>query len=277
MGLISLLLKTTYSVPAYFFLHTDWLTFAKKNLGSDLHMVNRIRRILRAFYRQYNYLFVLNRDQQSWLSGKEIGIESARIFKTAHWVDEKFAPKRAAPQKIFKTQKNEKILLFVGRVSREKGVMDLPFLYEAVKREIPEVRLAVVGSGPAELELKEKIADLIHIPWVEHERLPEIYSSADLLLLPSTFDTFGLVILEALSCGLPVAAYNIMGPGEIIENGVSGYLAKSKRALVGMIVKHLAGDAAKSLRMRRKAVKRAQKYHRDNIMKLLLRDLDLLQ
>jgi glycosyltransferase involved in cell wall biosynthesis len=237
-------------------------------------MVNRIRRILRVFYRQFDFLFVLNNDQQKWLSGKEIGIESSRVLKTAHWVDEKFKPVNPRPEKIFKTTKNEKILLFVGRVSKEKGVMDLPYIYDIVKKEIPDLRLVIVGSGPAENEIKEKIPDLIHIPWVEHDKLPEIYSSADLLVLPSTFDTFGLVILEALSCGLPVAAYDIMGPGEIIENGKSGYLAKNKKLLTEGIITHYKNTKG-NIQMRKKAVERSKKYHKDVIMKDMLKFLDL--
>ncbi|MDH4262166.1 MAG: glycosyltransferase [Spirochaetia bacterium] len=274
MGLISMALKNAFSVPAYFFLHTDWLTFAQINIESDIHMVNRFRRLLRVFYRQYDYLFVLNNDQQKWLSGKDIGIESSRIFKTAHWVDAKFIPKTFKPEEVFGTEKNEKILLFVGRVSKEKGVMDLPYIYEIVKKEISQVRLVVVGSGPAEFELKEKIPDLIHIPWIDHDKLPQIYSSADLLVLPSTFDTFGLVVLEALGCGLPVAAYDIMGPGEIIESGKSGYLAKNKKLLSEMVVKHFT-NINKIKQMRKNALERSKQYHKDNILKELLKNLDL--
>ncbi|MDH4199633.1 MAG: glycosyltransferase [Spirochaetia bacterium] len=274
MGLLSMLLQNAYSVPSYFFLHTDWLTFAKKNLASDIHLINRIRRILRAFYRQFDYVFVLNGDQQKWLSGKEIGMDASRVFKTAHWVDEKFSPRPFNPSRIFDVAHNENVLLYVGRISKEKGVMDLPLIYESVKKEIPEVRLVAVGSGPAEAELTKEIPDMIHIPWVEHDKLPDMYSSADLLILPSSFDTFGLVVLEALSCGLPVAAYDIMGPGEIIEHGKSGYLAKNKKSLSEMIIGHFSSPS-KISRMRKKAIERAKNYHTDKIIKKFMKDIDL--
>lgn len=275
IGLFSLILKRAFSVPAYFYLHTDWLTFSKKNLSSDVHMVNRIRRILRVLYRQFDYLFVLNGDQRKWLSGKEMGIDETRIFTTAHWVDPVFKPKKDSRKQLFKASEKDKILLFVGRVSKEKGIMDLAFIYDNVKKSTDNVKLVVVGSGPAEKEIKEAIPDLIHIPWMDHDKLPDIYSSADLLVLPSNFDTFGLVVLEALSCGLPVAAYNIMGPGEIIENEKSGYLAKNKRALSEKITQYLQ-TPAKWKRMKKNAWERSKKYQKKNIMDLMIKNLSLI-
>lgn len=64
MGLISLFLKKAYSVPAYFFVHTDWMMFARQVLNFDHHNRSRLRRILRAYYRGFDGLFVLNTDQR---------------------------------------------------------------------------------------------------------------------------------------------------------------------------------------------------------------------
>jgi glycosyltransferase involved in cell wall biosynthesis len=274
MSLISILLKKAFCIPAWFFLHTDWLSFARKNLGSDTHMENRFRRILRALYRQFDNIFVLNGDQEKWLSGKEMGIDKNHIFKTAHWADEIFKVQKPQPESILGTNKNEKVLLYVGRISHEKGVMDLPYIYNGVKKNFPGLRLVAVGSGPAESELKEKIPDLIHIPWVDHKKLPAIYSSSDLMILPSTFDTFGMVVIEAMSCGLPVAAYDIMGPGEIIENGISGHLAKNKKGLTEMVINHFK-NAKDMEQMRRNALTRAGKYQKDLIVKQMMKDLDI--
>jgi hypothetical protein len=77
MGLISIFLKKAYSVPAYFFVHTDWITFAKDTLNFSDPAMNRLRRILRGFYRSYDGVLVLNKEQRSgsagliWSSGKQ--------------------------------------------------------------------------------------------------------------------------------------------------------------------------------------------------------------
>ncbi|HEY1406327.1 MAG TPA: glycosyltransferase, partial [Spirochaetota bacterium] len=67
MGMAALYLKHAFTVPAHFYLHTDWMTFARTVLGIDHHGRSRLRRILRAFYRQFDSLLVLNSDQRAWL------------------------------------------------------------------------------------------------------------------------------------------------------------------------------------------------------------------
>jgi len=274
MGLFSILLKKAFHVPAYFYLHTDWITFMKKSLNFDIHMINRVRRILRLFYRQFDGHFVLNSDQKNWLGGREMGLDKKEIHLTGHWVPEHFAPRKVSRKEIFGIPEDQKVLLFVGRISREKGIMDLPYIYAKVKKKHPDIRIAVVGSGPAEAELKEAIPDLIHIGWVKSETLPDIYSAADLLLLPSHFDTFGLVVLEAMACGLPVAAYAKMGPKDIIEHEKSGYVADSKKQLTAHILSFFESSAGIA-KMKKQAVKRAKGYSADTILSDLLKQIAL--
>ncbi|HEY0127745.1 MAG TPA: glycosyltransferase family 1 protein, partial [Rubrobacteraceae bacterium] len=96
------------------------------------------------------------------------------------------------------------LLLYVGRLAPEKGIERL----EAILREVPGTRLAIVGDGPArgDLERDFKGTPAVFTGVLQGEDLASAYASADAFLFPSTTDTLGLAMLEALASGLPVIA-----------------------------------------------------------------------
>ncbi len=274
MGLLSLYLKSAYSVPAYFYVHTDWMMFGRKVLELDRHNLSRLRRLLRTFYRGFDALFVLNTDQQKWLTGRDMGFDPSRVFLTAHWVDEGFEPKKANKQKVFGIKNGNPVMLFAGRVSEEKGVMELPEIYNKIREDMPEVKLAIAGKGPAEKELKKKLPDAIYLGWIEHDKLPEIYSAADMFILPSRFDTFGCVVLEALSCGLPVIAYKTKGPKDIVKNGENGFLVNNRKEII-KASQHFLADSTLQKTFKKSALQRASMYNADRIVSDLINSVGL--
>jgi glycosyltransferase involved in cell wall biosynthesis len=273
MGIISLFLKKAYSVPAYFFVHTDWMMFARQVLNFDHHNRSRLRRILRAYYKAFDGLFVLNNDQRDWLTGTSMGFDPSKVFLTAHWADREFVPHKTSKKKIFGVSEETPVLLFAGRISEEKGVMEIPAIYEKIKTKFPEARVAFAGKGPSDEALRKAIPDGIFLGWVDHAKLPEIYSAADMLLLPSKFDTFGCVVLEALSCSLPVAAYKTKGPKDIIEQGKSGFLVKTRTEMADAVTGFLENSGSIN-DFKIQAVERAKAYSADVILKQFLKDLD---
>ena len=74
----------------------------------------------------------------------------------------------------------------------------------------------VVGDGPALKALKSKYPDVIFHGAHSMESLPAFYTRADVFVFPSRTDTFGLVLLEAMGCGLPVAAFQVTGPIDVV-------------------------------------------------------------
>lgn len=109
------------------------------------------------------------------------------------------------------------ILLYVGRVSHEKGIDDF------LKLKTTGTRL-VVGDGPARAALERKHPDAVFLGYRTGEPLGEVYSAADLFVFPSRTDTFGIVVIEALASGLPVAAYPVTGPMDIVTRAELGAL-----------------------------------------------------
>jgi len=120
------------------------------------------------------------------------------------------------------------IVLYVGNLYPLKGCQYLIQAMALIKR--PDRRLMIVGEGPERRRL-EVLSDSLGLPVtfvgaVPKEQVPLWMSAADLLVHPTLSEGFGLVVLEALSCGLPVVASNVGGIPELINDGVNGYLVE---------------------------------------------------
>ena len=104
-----------------------------------------------------------------------------------------------------------------GRVAVEKN---LPAFLEL---KVPGEKV-VVGDGPARTQLEARYPEVRFLGYRYGAELAAIYGDADVFVFPSKTDTFGLVMLEALATGTPVAAYPVTGPIDIVEDGVTGGL-----------------------------------------------------
>jgi glycosyltransferase involved in cell wall biosynthesis len=121
------------------------------------------------------------------------------------------------PNKRRNIDGNKPILLCVSRASREKGLDDFCSL------TVPGIKI-LVGDGPYLEELKSRYHDVLFAGYKHGEQLADYYANADVFVFPSKTDTFGVVMLESISSGTPVAAYPVTGPIDVIEEGVNGSL-----------------------------------------------------
>jgi len=131
---------------------------------------------------------------------------------------------RGAQLDLFKTGKKTKfkdmngpIALYVGRVAIEKNI-------EAFLEMNWDGEKVIIGDGPALKELKEKHPNAHFLGTKTGEELGAYYRSSDVFVFPSKTDTFGMVLIEALASGVPVAAYNVTGPKDIITKDFLGAL-----------------------------------------------------
>jgi glycosyltransferase involved in cell wall biosynthesis len=115
------------------------------------------------------------------------------------------------------------VFMYVGRVSVEKNIEAFLSL------DLPGTKV-VVGDGPALAELKARHGDAVFTGARTGRELTACYTSADVFVFPSKTDTWGLVLMEALACGVPVAAYPIMGPRDVIGADGPGVLDDDLRA-----------------------------------------------
>ena len=114
------------------------------------------------------------------------------------------------------------LLLYVGRVSAEKEIDKI----KPVLESIPKARLAIVGNGPAKEELESHFAgtNTNFVGYLHGEDLASAYASADAFVFPSSTETLGLVLLEAMAAGCPVVAARRGGIPDIVTDGVNGYM-----------------------------------------------------
>lgn len=273
MGMVALFLKHAYSIPAYFYLHTDWMLFGKKVLQLDSPSQDRLKRFLRSFYTQFDLVFVLNKDQQRWLSGDQMKIDKEKVKITAHWVDDFY---RTAVKTEIKniSKQNGFTVVYAGRLSKEKGIMELSEIFAKIREKYPDLNIIIAGTGPEEDQLKQLLPEATFLGWVEQKQLLDLYSSADLLLLPSRFDTFSCVVLEAMSCGLPVIAYNTKGPKDIISDGKNGFLAENKEDFSRKAIHYLNQEGLHK-KIRQAARLRSKDYDAVTIVNQLLIDTQL--
>ena len=118
------------------------------------------------------------------------------------------------------------LYLNVGRVAPEKN------LEAFLGLDLPGTRM-VVGDGPQLEALRKRYPDVVFPGAKFGEELASYYAEADVFVFPSLTDTFGLVMLEAMACGTPVAAYPVTGPLDVLEQGVTGCMEDNLGAAIG--------------------------------------------
>jgi glycosyltransferase involved in cell wall biosynthesis len=115
------------------------------------------------------------------------------------------------------------VFTYVGRVAVEK---DIPAF---LSLELPGTKL-VVGDGPERVKLERRFPEAVFVGRVSGDKLAGYYQRSDVFVFPSRTDTFGLVLLEAMACGTPVAALPVRGPIDVVKDPAAGILNQDLRA-----------------------------------------------
>ena len=142
-----------------------------------------------------------------------------------------------SPSKTRQSNKDP-IFLYVGRVAVEKN------LEAFLRLDLPGDKW-VVGGGPAEAELRKKFPKVTFFGMQAKDALPDFYRKADVFVFPSKTDTFGLVLLEGMACGLPVAAYPVTGPLDVVGRSGAGILHEDLK-LAALKALDISRDAARA-------------------------------
>lgn len=165
---------------------------------------------------------------------KKFGILDEKIHYIPHGIDTNhFKPSDRTEILEQYNLFDKKIILYVGRISKRKGVDILINTFSKLKNEIPNVYLLIVGSDYGFKNSIEKLIKsqnlkkrIIFLGFIPKTKLPKVYSIANVVVYPSKYEIFGHVILEANACEKVVIASDHWGPKELILNGKTGYLTK---------------------------------------------------
>ena len=193
--------------------HTQFPEYIRKRIPIPLSVTYGV---LRRFHRSAQRTMVATNNMRDLLLQR--GFVNVVLWERG--VDcSLFQPRDA---KIELPQKERPVWIYVGRVAVEKNIeaflnLDLPGTKQ------------VVGSGPALSTLKAKFRDVQFLGYQFGEQLAATIAAADVFVFPSLTDTFGLVMLEAMACGLPVAAFPVTGPVDVVKSGKTGILDNDLR------------------------------------------------
>ncbi len=229
LGLAGRRLAQSRSVPLVTSYHTPTAEYA--NYISGVSSVERVVRETASSYeqwflRQAEMVIVPSRATKAHVREK-IG-NSTPVSVISNGVD--ISQFRPTPTEQFRERhgipEGDVLVGYTGRHGYEK---DLERLVDAVE-PLADVRLVFGGDGPAREELIERTQDLgidAHFfGFLDRDELPAFYSLLDVFAFPSPVETEGIVALEAIACGTPVAGVDAGGLGERIEDGVTGYTAQ---------------------------------------------------
>jgi glycogen(starch) synthase len=186
------------------------------------------------------------------------GIDKSKIRVINNGVDFFVKNKQTDAGEIEKRFKvhGKNLVLFVGALEKRKGVEFLIRAVPRISQKIQNVKVIVVGNGSEKITL-ENLADELDVRnkvlftgYLKEEDLHALYSMAEVFVLHSLYETFSLVLLEAMTHGKPIVATKILGTTELVKPGFNGILVdpKDSESLADAIVKLLLeGDYAKRL------------------------------
>lgn len=160
---------------------------------------------------------------RSFLQG--FGVDSDRIRLVGNPVDDDLY-RRDGDSAPLPFSGEKTVVLFVGRLIPNKGVEALLRAFQAIRSK--EITLVIIGDGPLQkmvVDEQGKDGRIEYRRVVPHRELPRYYHAADLLVLPSSYEPWGLVINEAMNAGLPIiTTSNVGAAGEIVREGCNGYV-----------------------------------------------------
>lgn len=200
--------------------HTDFPQYVRI-LTDDEMMETLMWKFMYWFYSQMDIVYVNSEFyRQCWI---ERGIAPEKIEILPRGLDTELFHYRHRQENFWRKRGAKfPVMLYVGRISKEKELKFLAELFIQLRKNGVNVDLAIVGEGPFEEEMKQMIPEAIFTGVLRGAELGAAYASADLFMFPSTTDTFGNVVIEALSSALPVFVSDVGGPKELIIKPTHG-------------------------------------------------------
>lgn len=204
----------------------------------------------RARLARYPHLFAISSEEAGYL--RKIVPETRVSFSPTGLDFDQFAPQdKAGARSACGLPEHTPLVLYVGRLSAEKGLEYLLGAMPAVVNRFGGAQLLIVGSGPLQRTLEQQVESLglngrvSFIGHVAHDRLAPWFNAADVTVMPSLLEWFGMVAAESLACGTPVVATQAGGAVDIVREFECGVLAPPRDAdqLAAGIIAVLSGTA----------------------------------
>ena len=275
MGLLGRYIARAQNVPLIFTNHCHHTEYAKIYFRERVVLPYAAEKWIKWFSNEADRVIAPSSKFKELLQGYGV-VRPIDILQTG--VDTTFFEKSEATIRAAKTlrvtyniPKEALVLIYVGRMSDEKNVMYLVETFARLEKNNPDLHMLFVGDGKAR-ERYEKTAqglgirNAIFTGAVRYEDMPAYYHAADAFLFASLTDTQGIVILEAMACGLPVVALRDGALIDVVHDGENGFLVDTyaKTDLFAKKVENLLADKKDYARISEHARSTASKFTEKN-------------
>lgn len=185
-------------------------------------------KLSRSFYEAVNTTFVPSEPMKEFLLGLDVEDKKIEYFRrginTSH-----YGPSfRSEELRRKYNLGNSKVVLFVSRLVKEKELDTIIRTYRLFEERRSDVKFMITGDGPFKKYMEKRMPNALFTGKQTKDELATLYASSDVFMFPSTTETFGNVVLEAMASGLPVVAAAAGGPKGIVKRSEGGFVVEPK-------------------------------------------------
>lgn len=276
LGLAALRRARRAKVPVVASYHTHFASYL------DYYRFGRLEpltwRYLRWFYDQCRHVYVPTESMMSVLRAKGI---TDNLLLWPRGVDSTlFSPARRSSEwrRQLGFRDDDVVIAFVSRLVTEKGLDVLVEVVRELESSGTPHRVLIVGEGPERARIEKELPRAVFLGHLEGVALATAYASSDLFFFPSDTETFGNVTLEALASGLPAVVADATGSNDLVENEVTGFLARPRDPRDFMEkTRALIQDATMRKRMSAAARKFAERYEWNEVLGRMVSYYEMLE
>ncbi len=233
--------------------------FFRDITGSEI-LFSKVRNIKLKEYELANYILVLSNFAKQTLINE--GISPSKI----HLVNLGFDPSRFIPKIMYRNSHDSFLrIVYSGIITKRKGV----HLIASVAKRLQhlDIEWVFIGSKDDGFKSIEGFQNIRYIPYLEHDMLLKEFHISDIFILPSYLDSWGMVVIEAMACGLPVIVSENTGAKDAVTNDCGFVIPIDDTDALANKVLYFYNNRTEIERMGRAASKEAQKYTWDNYHK----------
>ncbi len=226
IGIAALIIARILNLPVFGTYHTDLPRYVDQ-LTEDTAMSEICWRYSVWYYNQMDAVYAPSHATGDELVSKGVKKEKVRFYPRGIDIERFHPSKRNGFFENRYASKTDLVkLLYVGRISKEKNLLDLVEICRRLHHTRRDFHVYIVGDGPFMKSLKEAFRSLpaTMTGFLEGDALAQAYASSDIFIFPSTTDTFGNVVLEAQAAGVPVIVTDEGGPRENLLDKKTGYI-----------------------------------------------------
>lgn len=281
LGFFALSYAQKRGIPVLSIYHTHFISYIRFYLDRFRSLIppteQWMKKTMKRFYNSCDKIYVPTTAMITAL--KDIGIDESRMALWQRGIDRQlFSPTKADKSYIRQITQNDKpTMLFASRLVWEKNIRTLIEIYDELQRQKVDCNFIIIGDGKAKDEAQYRMPHAHFLGTKSHDDLAYFYASSDIFVFPSTSETYGNVVTEAMASGLPCIIGNEGGSASLIQQGFTGFKchAYNPKEYVYFITK-LLEDSRLRQEIKENALAETAKLDWDTLAQRYFNDIDHL-